>query len=738
MNWNIRLAYIQTVAQAIGFGIIQTAFSVYVTQGLGQTNLILGNLFTVSGIASTIFVFPSGYFADKYRRDVLIRISVIFGLLSQAALIYSTTIVTDPSLALSLLFLSQGLSGLGWGLSGPAAQALIADSIEPGNRSKTFANMHFVNLVAAAGGPFLAAALTIILGDTWDISVLRWIILMGAIAAIIAYVSVVFASDKKALVGKMTEAIGTPISQEPEDYDRVIPGTIVFSGIVIGFGAGMTVAFFPVLFASPTIGYGLQPFFTYSLVGVTNIITGLAGLGAQRMISRVGRIGSMFLTQGIAIICLLGIVINLILFYTGFPYYLSVIILAIFYIARNALMNASGPVSRSIVMDVVPSRARARWNSLETLAWGMFWSLSASIGGYIVDNFGFLYVFLTTATLYTIATLLLLTIKNRVPKESILTRSYKLGKLRARNRVMMPSIAIKGLQAGENISGQLTNEAITYYSETAKGGVGLVYLEPAFILPEGKSHAYQIGIHDDYVLPRLQQVVNQVHDQGALIGLRLSHAGATASFSLIRTTPIAISEVQSKAVSSLRVINEQELLIIQDAYVSSAIRASKAGFDLIELSADLFPVKLPDLLSQMLSADFNLREDDYGGSFKNRIRYVENLIKEIKSYLPSSMILSFYLSLPARKLSNETIELIRTFKAAGLDLLNLDFSEILDSNALPENIELLRKEVPELPLVLSGDFDVKSAEMVLKKGHVELIGFGQLLQRDRSFPQALS
>jgi len=368
----------------------------------------------------------------------------------------------------------------------------------------------------------------------------------------------------------------------------------------------------------------------------------------------------------------------------------------------------------------------------------MFWSLSASIGGYIVDNFGFLYVFLTTATLYTIATLLLLTIKNRVPKESILTRSYKLGKLRARNRVMMPSIAIKGLQAGENISGQLTNEAITYYSETAKGGVGLVYLEPAFILPEGKSHAYQIGIHDDYVLPRLQQVVNQVHDQGALIGLRLSHAGATASFSLIRTTPIAISEVQSKAVSSLRVINEQELLIIQDAYVSSAIRASKAGFDLIELSADLFPVKLPDLLSQMLSADFNLREDDYGGSFKNRIRYVENLIKEIKSYLPSSMILSFYLSLPARKLSNETIELIRTFKAAGLDLLNLDFSEILDSNALPENIELLRKEVPELPLVLSGDFDVKSAEMVLKKGHVELIGFGQLLQRDRSFPQALS
>ncbi len=90
MNWNIKLAYIQTIGSAIGFGITQTAFSIYVTQGLGQTNLILGNLFTTSGLASTLFVFPSGFFADKYRRDFLIRISVFFGVLAQITLIFST------------------------------------------------------------------------------------------------------------------------------------------------------------------------------------------------------------------------------------------------------------------------------------------------------------------------------------------------------------------------------------------------------------------------------------------------------------------------------------------------------------------------------------------------------------------------------------------------------------------------------------------------------------------------
>ncbi len=737
MNWNIRLAYIQTIAQAIGFGIIQTAFSVYVTQGLEQSNLVLGNLFTISGMASTIFVFPSGYFADKYRRDLLIRVSVIFGLLSQFALIYSTSI-TDSRLALNLLFISQALGGLGWGLSGPAAQALIADSIEPGNRSKTFANMHFANLVAAAIGPFLAASLTIVLGDTWDISVLRWIILFGGIAAILANISVVFASDKKALVGKAKEITGTQISTDPIDYDWVIPGTIVLSGIIIGFGAGMTVAFFPVLFASPTIGYGLQPFFTYSLVGVTNIITGLAGLGAQRMISYVGRIGSMFLTQGLAIICLLGIVVNLVLFNSGLPYNFSVVLLAIFYTARNALMNASGPVSRSIVMDVVPSRARARWNSMETLAWGMFWSLSASIGGYIVDNFGFLYVFLTTATLYTIATLLLLTIKNRVPKESILTRSYKLGKLRARNRVVMPSIAITGLKAGENVSGQLTKEAVTFYADTAEGGAGLIYLEPAYIQPEGKSHAYQIGIHDDYVIPRLQEAVKAVHDNGALIGIRLAHAGVATSSSLTGSPPFGISEIKKRSVEPIHVLNEQELLKIQEAFLSAAIRAGKAGFDIVELSADLFPQALPDLISQILSSELNLRTDDYGGILKNRIRLVENLIKEIKTFIPRSMILSFYISFPAKELSGEITEFIKVFRSAGIDLLNLDFTEISETESLTSAIESLRTTLPDLPLVLSGDFDVKSAEKVLKRGQVELIGFGQLLQRDKSFPQALS
>ncbi|MFX0212204.1 MAG: MFS transporter, partial [Candidatus Hodarchaeota archaeon] len=469
MNWNIRLAYIQTVCFAFGMGIIQVAFSIFVTnnppQGLGQTNTILGNLFTIQGLGSTIFVIPSGYFADKYRRDLLIRISVIFGLSAQLTLIYATFLTETPSVALIILIFSEVLGGIGWGLSGPAAQALIADSIEPGLRSKIFAKMFFVNLLASAVGPFIAAGFTLIFGDNWDLTLLQNLIVTAAIVAIVAYIAVVFASDEKALVPRVRIQKPPSTTTLPKQdvqiikrdpvvtlfghsftYDVISPSILVISGIIIGFGAGATVAFFPILFARSDIGYGLPPFLTYVIFGITSVITGLAALVAQRIIRLFGRIGSMFLTQGLAIICLLGLMINLVLYQNqDIAYSVSVFFLVFFYISRNALMNAAGPVSRSIVMDIVPSNSRAKWNSLETLAWGMFWSLSASIGGFIIDNFGFVYVFLFTASLYTIATLLILIIRNRVPKESILTRTYQLGKLKARNRVVMPSSYVSGI-----------------------------------------------------------------------------------------------------------------------------------------------------------------------------------------------------------------------------------------------------------------------------------------------------
>ncbi len=754
INWNVRLAYVQTVAMAIGFGIIQTAFAVYVIDGLGTSNFVLGILFTVSGLGSTIFVFPSGWAADKYRRDTIIRISVFFGLISQVFLFIAISL--PPSeLILSILLIEHFLGGLGWGLSGPAAQALLADSIEAGNRSNIFAKMHFVNLLAAAIGPFLAAGLSFILGDKWEINLMRPIIIVGILATSIAYFANLLVSDDKALITtKDTETESLTLAKSPiealkreyfsirgrkinlPNYDFVVPSIIIISGIIIGFGAGATVAFFSILFA---LEYAIPPVITYIVFGVTNIFTGLAGLMAQRMISTLGRVISMFLVQILAVICLLGLMINLFFYQKGlisFP--LSVTLLILFYISRNALMNASSPISRSIVMDVVPPYDRAKWNSLETLAWGMFWSVSASFGGFIIDNYGFIYVFLFTATLYTIATSILLTIRHRVPKESVLAHAYQLGKLKVQNRVVLPSISSDESRFAD-ISGQLTPLALSYYSKIAEGGVGLIFLEPAYISDSGRSRAYQLGIHQDYIISSMVEVVKQIHTEGALAGIRLKHAGAVTTNFLTGDQPLAPSAIIIDGRDQARSLSENELLDIQNSYIRASERAVLAGFDIIEISACTYPPKYSNLIGQFISSEFNLRRDNYGGSLKNRMRFPLEIIEAIKTSIPQKIMLSFHFTLPLLGLSNDNVlEIIKSLAEVGIDLLSIGSSEDWSQrDGFDELCFLIREQVPSLPLIVHGDYNVKSAETALRMAQADFIGFEKLIQEDQSFPHTL-
>ena len=88
-------------------------------------------------------------------------------------------------------------------------------------------------------------------------------------------------------------------------------------------------------------------------------------------------------------------------------------------------MNAGQPLSRSILMDVVPKNKRGKWNSLETFAWGFFWNFSALIGGYIVGDIDprFRLVFLVTACVYLVGIIPLLFLIPLVSKEKYTEKS---------------------------------------------------------------------------------------------------------------------------------------------------------------------------------------------------------------------------------------------------------------------------------------------------------------------------
>jgi len=81
-------------------------------------------------------------------------------------------------------------------------------------------------------------------------------------------------------------------------------------------------------------------------------------------------------------------------------------------------MNAGQPLSRSILMDLIPKKQRGRWNSIEAIAWGLFWNASALIGGFIVGpNNNYNLCFIITTFVYIIGMIPIIIMMPLVGKE---------------------------------------------------------------------------------------------------------------------------------------------------------------------------------------------------------------------------------------------------------------------------------------------------------------------------------
>lgn len=75
------------------------------------------------------------------------------------------------------------------------------------------------------------------------------------------------------------------------------------------------------------------------------------------------------------------------------------------YIFRGSFMRCSGPLCRSILMDFVPKNRRGLCNSIEGIAWGFFWNISAVLGGYLIETYDYSMCFFITSGLYLLGTL---------------------------------------------------------------------------------------------------------------------------------------------------------------------------------------------------------------------------------------------------------------------------------------------------------------------------------------------
>jgi 2,4-dienoyl-CoA reductase-like NADH-dependent reductase (Old Yellow Enzyme family) len=190
---------------------------------------------------------------------------------------------------------------------------------------------------------------------------------------------------------------------------------------------------------------------------------------------------------------------------------------------------------------------------------------------------------------------------------------------------------------------------LVHLGRFALGGFGLVIVEATAVAPEGRITYGCLGLWDDGQIAPLQRIVDFLHGHGAAAGLQLAHAGRKASSTIpwrgafneteeekkalaFETwTPVAPSpEKHAPSYFMPEALDRAGMARVRDAWVAATRRADAAGFDMIELhSAHGY------LLNQFLSPVANHRDDAYGGSLENRMRFPLEVAAAVRRAWPA-------------------------------------------------------------------------------------------------------
>jgi 2,4-dienoyl-CoA reductase-like NADH-dependent reductase (Old Yellow Enzyme family) len=207
-----------------------------------------------------------------------------------------------------------------------------------------------------------------------------------------------------------------------------------------------------------------------------------------------------------------------------------------------------------------------------------------------------------------------------------------IGNVELRNRVVMPSMTTRGADA----EGHVTENTIAYFCERAEGGVGLITVEMASPEKAGRHRHFELGIYDDRFLPGLSRLVAALHQRGAKVAIQLGHGGGHTRPDVNGgeppVAPSAIAHVVQEGTTETIVPEAMTLERIEraiEAFAQAAVRAQRAGFDMVEIHA-----AHGYLVSQFLCPVENLRRDAYGGSLENRARLGLDIIRRIKAKAP--------------------------------------------------------------------------------------------------------
>lgn len=197
----------------------------------------------------------------------------------------------------------------------------------------------------------------------------------------------------------------------------------------------------------------------------------------------------------------------------------------------------------------------------------------------------------------------------------------KIGNLSVKNRFVRAA-------TWENMTddGQMNQKLYDLYEELAKGEVGLIITGYANIVEEEQPNAGMFGIYNDSFIQGYRGLCERVHKYNSKIILQVAYGGTKTKYNLNGRKIFAPSDVAELSTGTMGTpMTKEDIGYIVNAFGQSARRAKEAGFDGIEIhGAHTY------LINQFLSPYYNQREDEYGGSLENRMRFLVEIYQAMR------------------------------------------------------------------------------------------------------------
>ena len=331
-------------------------------------------------------------------------------------------------------------------------------------------------------------------------------------------------------------------------------------------------------------------------------------------------------------------------------------------------------------------------------------------------------------------------------------RPLKLGPVTVKNRIeISPAVPILATE-----DGMVTDALLAYTREMAKSGAGIVTIGDSAVDYEyAHEHSNQLNLGDYRVIPGLWRLVQAIEREGAVASIEINHGGRfTGPLFLNGKKPWGPSDVPpdmgdqfeggERAASSVHAMTREEIDLVVDEFATAVEHCVQGGFKMVMLHAGH-----GHIIAQFFSPKTNRRNDNYGGSFENRIRFTKDILRAIRARVGNSVAIEMRIS--ADELVEDGLhfdEMIRYVQEIQdmIDLVHVSCGSCTETVSQPRMIQPcyvergvnahyaveLKKHI-HIPVTTIGSITMDMAEELLADDKVDMVAMIRNFLADRRY-----